>query len=82
MCPNPQLQTYHSDFETERKSREQMAGRMGQMRDEQEKKDFEIKQLKSQLNKSAANLMKAEMAEMEVDRNFNIIELGIGVGWC
>lgn len=52
------------------------------MRDEQEKKDFEIKQLKSQLNKSAANLMKAEMAEMEVDRNFNIIELGTGVGWC
>ena len=66
MCPNPQLQTYHSDFETERKAREQMAGRLEQMNEELQKKDLEIKRLHSQLNKSAANLMKAQMEEMEV----------------
>lgn len=69
LCPIPQLQTYHSDFETERKAREQMAGRVEQMNDELQKKEIEIKRLHSQLNATAANLMKAEMAEMEVYRN-------------
>ena len=39
------------------------------MNDELQKKEIEIKRLHSQLNATAANLMKAEMAEMEVYRN-------------
>ena len=43
-----------------------MAERVEQIKDELQKKEIEIKRLHSQLNKSAANQMKAEMAEMEV----------------
>ena len=38
-----------------------MAGRLEQMKDEIQKKDFEVKRLHSELNKTAASLMKAEM---------------------
>lgn len=62
--PNSQLQTYHSDFETERKSREKMAGRLEQIKDELQKKDLEVKRLHSHLNKNAASLMKAEMEDV------------------
>ena len=36
------------------------------MKDELHKKDLEVKRLHSHLNKSAANQMREEMAEMEV----------------
>jgi reverse gyrase len=38
-----------------------MAERLEKMSDDQQKKDLEIKRLHSELNKSAANQMKAEM---------------------
>lgn len=59
--PTPQLKTYHSDFESERKSREQMAGTVDQLKSELHKKEMEVKRLHSHLNRSAANQMKAEM---------------------
>ena len=61
-----QLGTFQSDFEMERKSREDMAERLRKKQEELQRKDMEVKRLHSQLNKSAANQMKAEMAEMEV----------------
>ena len=56
-----------------------MAGRLEQMKDEIQKKDLEVKRLHSELNKSAANQMKAEMAEMEVYKFHHCKSFGGGV---
>ena len=53
-----------------------MAGKMEQMKEELDKKDQEVKRLRSHLNKSAAIQMKAEMAEMEVYCKTEILEGG------
>ena len=44
-----------------------MAGRLEQMKDEIQKKDFEVKRLHSELNKTAASLMKAEMEVYKIN---------------
>ena len=56
-----------------------MAKTVEKKNDEIQKKDLEIKRLHSELNKSAANLMKAEM-QAEVHGNYNIIIIITGGG--
>ena len=57
-----------------------MAGKMEQMKEELDKKDQEVKRLRSHLNKSAAIQMKAEMAEMEVEKMYCKTEILEGGG--
>lgn len=50
-----------------------MAGRLEQMKDEIQKKEFEVKRLHSELNKTAASLMKAEMEVYKLISSLQII---------
>jgi hypothetical protein len=60
-----------------------MAERLEKMSDDQQKKDLEIKRLHSELNKSAANQMKAEMQAQvyNIIRKFQHYYCGGGGTW-